>query len=211
MTSQILLALPLAIATAGPAAAAPGEDPHAGHAAHAALPGAAPLASESVYQLEGVWTAAPDRTISLAELRGKPVVLLLFYGTCNSVCPTLVRDLQRIEAQLAPGERDAARFVLVSFDPAADTPERLAAYAGEHGLAAPRWRLLHGRDDQVRELAAAVGVRYRRAAGGQYTHTQRITLLDRDGRVAAHWDGLERPLDGIVTRLREELASEGSR
>ena len=132
--------------------------------------------------------------------------MLLFYGTCQSVCPILVRDVQRVEAALAPAERDAARFVLVTFDPEVDTPERLAAYATEHGLAPERWLLLHGSPEQVRELAVLLGVRYRPSGGGQYAHTQRITLLDREGRVAAQYDGLERPLDPIVARLREELA-----
>jgi protein SCO1/2 len=195
-----------AAAFAALGAGAPEADPHAGHASHSDLPGATPLASESVYQLEGSWTAAPDRSMPLAALRGKPVVLLLFYGTCQSVCPILVRDVQRIEAALAPEERDAARFVLVTFDPEVDTPERLAAYARDHELAGERWTLLHGSPEQVRELAAVVGVRYRPSGGGQYAHTQRITLLDREGRVAAHADGLERSLDDIVARLRVQLA-----
>jgi protein SCO1/2 len=173
------------------AAAAWGEDPHEGHG-HDVLPGTEPLAEESIYQLEGSWIAAGGRTLALADLRGKPVVMLLFYGTCQSVCPILVRDVQRIEEALS--EQDV------------DRPDRLAAYAEEHGLSGGRWILLHGGSEQVRELAAVLGVRYRRTSGGQYAHSQRISLLDREGRVAAQYDGLERPLGPIVERLRQELA-----
>jgi protein SCO1/2 len=187
------------------AAAAWGEDPHEGHG-HDVLPGTEPLAEESIYQLEGSWIAAGGRTLALADLRGKPVVMLLFYGTCQSVCPILVRDVQRIEEALSEQERDFVRFVLVTFDPDVDRPERLAAYAEEHGLSGGRWILLHGGSEQVRELAAVLGVRYRRTSGGQYAHSQRISLLDREGRVAAQYDGLERPLGPIVERLRQELA-----
>ncbi|CAG0981762.1 SCO1 protein [Myxococcaceae bacterium] len=185
-------------------------DSHAGHASHGDLPGTAPLASESVYQLEGRWKRAPEGEIALAELRGKPVVMLLFYGTCQAVCPILVRDVQRIEEGLSPAERERVRFVLVSFDPQVDTPAALAAYAKKQGLSADRFILLHGDPGQVRELAAVLGVRYRPVAEGQYSHTQRISVLDRDGKVAAHFDGLERPVSGMVDRVREEIGNTGA-
>ena len=161
----------------------------------------------SLYQLEGDWVAAGAESAPLASLHGSPVLLLLFYGTCDYACPLLVHDLQRVDGLLSATAREQVRFALVSFDPEHDTPERLAAYAREQGLAPPRWRLLHGSPEQVRELAATVGVRYRPTGTGQFSHTMRIVLLDRDGVPVQHWDGLERPLEPIaaaVTALAEK-------
>ncbi len=172
---------------------------HAAHV-HRELPGDA-LPELSLYQLEGAWTAASGDSQKLSALRGAPVLLLLFYGTCESACPVLVHDLERVAAQLGPASE--VRFALVSFDPERDTPERLAAYAKEHQFESPRWTLLHGSAEQVRELAAAVGVRYRPTGDGQFSHSMRIVLLDRGGVPVDHWDGLTRPIEPIAQRARE--------
>jgi protein SCO1/2 len=156
------------------------------------------VADLSIYQLEGDWTAADGDSAPLARLGGSPVLLLLFYGTCDYACPLLVHDLQRVEAMLDADTRARLRFALVSFDPERDTPERLAKYASDLKLDPARWRLLHGTPDQVRELAAALGVRYRPSGKGQFSHTMRIVLLDSSGVPVEHWDGLARPLEPIA-------------
>ncbi len=220
--SRFLAAVAVAALAAGPvvaesqekaasgadAAAGKGHAHHHGHgheAAHAGLPGDAPLPGRSIYQLEGQWSKPGGERFALADLRGRPVLVLLFYGTCQSACPVLVRDLQRIDAQLSAEERAGVRYLLVSFDPAVDTPERLAAYAKEHSLASDRWTLASGTPDQVREIAAVLGVNYRPTGDGHYSHTQRITILDRDGVVAESFDGMDRPIEPIAARAKQEI------
>ena len=200
------LAVAAAPAVAGPEAADAHEQHQ--HHVHETLAGEAPLPGRSIYQLAGAWTDGAGRPFQLAALRGKPVLVLLFYGTCQSACPVLVHDLQRVDEKLSPEERAGLRYLLVTFDPTVDTPERLAAYAREHGLAGDRWTLARGTPDQVRELAAVLGVKYRSTGDGQYSHTQRITLLDRDGVVIEKFDGLDRPLGPIVARTKQGLARE---
>lgn len=193
------------LASAG-AGAARADDAPMDHAAHPALPGDAPASDRSLYQLDAPWTDAQGRTVRLGSFRGAPVLLVLFYGTCTSVCPVIVRDLQRVEALLSPADRARTRFVLVTIDPAVDTPERLRAYAEKHGLDPARWALLHGSDDEVRVLANVLGFRYRPTGNGQYSHTIRIYLLDAGGVVADHYDGLTRPVEPIAARVHELLA-----
>jgi len=172
---------------------------HAEHAAHEHrdIPGGE-VTGLSLYQLEGDWTSANGERLPLASLRGSPVLLLMFYGTCDYACPLLVHDMQRVEGLLAPAAREQVRYALVTFDPERDSPDSLAKYAREMSLAPPRWLLLHGSPDQIRELAATVGVRYRATGTGEFSHTMRIILLDREGVAVEHWDGLERPLEPIA-------------
>jgi protein SCO1/2 len=176
------------------------------HHVHETMAGDAPLPGRSIYQLTGAWVDPAGKPLQLAALRGRPVLVLLFYGTCQSACPVLVRDLQRVDEQLSPEERAGLRYLLVTFDPEVDTPERLAVYAKEHGLAGDRWTLARGTPEQVRELAAVLGVKYRPTGDGQYSHTQRITLLDREGVVIEKFDGMDRPLDPIVDAARRFAA-----
>ena len=191
------LALALLAAALTHACEAEKDEPSAAHHVHRELPGES-IADLSIYQLEGDWTDASGAAAPLSRLAGSPVLLLMFYGTCDYACPLLVHDLQRVEELLDPGTREQVRFVLVTFDPERDTPEKLASYARELELEAPQWRLLHGDPDQVRELAATLGVRYRPTGTGQFSHTMRIVLLDRAGLPVEHWDGLSRPLEAIA-------------
>jgi protein SCO1/2 len=192
----------LSIATAIPVFAADAADPHADHKA---LGGDVPAADVSLYQIPGKWTDQNGAAFELTSLRGTPVLLVLFYGTCESICPTVVRDVKKLEALLPEADRARTRVVLVTFDPAVDTPPRLLEYARTHDLDPKRWKLLNGPPEQVRVLANALGVRYRATGTGHYSHTIRISVLDRNGAVADHSDGLDRPLEPIAKRVSSLL------
>jgi protein SCO1/2 len=199
----VFASLPLATPSGTEDAPAPG---HEGHAEHRELPGDAPASGRSLYQLPGEWTDQGGRPFALASLRGSPVLLVLFYGTCDSVCPIVVRDVKKVEAMLPERDRARTRFVLVTIDPAVDTPEHLLAYARKNELDLSRWALLNGSPEQVRVLANVLGVKYRPTGTGQYSHTIRITVLDAEGAVADHADGLQRPLEPIAARVSALLA-----
>lgn len=180
------------------------DDPHA---AHKVLPGVAPTADQSIYQIPGTWTDQNGKSFELASLRGHPVLLVLFYGTCDSVCPVVVRDVKKIEALLPAADRARTRVVLVTFDPTVDTPERLLEYATKNELDASRWKLLNAAPEQVRVLANVLGVQYRPTGTGHYSHTIRITVLDDEGAIVDHSDGLDRPLEPIAAKIESLLAA----
>ena len=46
-----------------------------------------------------------------------------------------------------------------------------------------------------------LGIRYRATADGEYSHTMRLTLLDRDGVVVDRVDGLQQPLEGLAASM----------
>ncbi len=180
---------------------------HDAHSANPPLEGLPPLPGRSVYQLQGQWYTAEGGTMTLADLRGTPVVTLLFYGTCAHACPTLVHELQRLDKKLKPTERSQVKYLLVTFDPENDTPESLKEFAAEKELDLERWKFLHGSAHQVRELALLLGVQYRLTGNGNFSHTSRLTLLDRDGLIVTAADGIEKPHAELVQPLRELLGS----
>ena len=171
-----------------------------------ATAGDAVVASRSLYQIPGTWTDQNGRPFAWSSLRGSPVLLVLFYGTCDSICPVVVRDMQKVEAMLSPDDRRRTRFVLVTIDPKVDTPEKLLEFARKHEMDPARWTLLNGPPEQVRVLANVLGFKYRPTGTGQYSHTIRIHVLDLEGVVVDHADGLERPLEPIAQRISALLA-----
>ena len=142
---------------------------------------AASLAGASIYNLESVWMRQDGVKIHLDSLQGRPLIVAMVYTSCTEICPLIVEDMKKIEAALPPQIRDKVGFALFSFDPARDTPKRLQAFAQERGLNLHHWALFHGEAKAVRELAAVLGVRYRRDANGDFDHAAILSFLDADG------------------------------
>ena len=173
-------------------------DPHAGHMQQSA---ARADHGESLFHLDAVWEDHRGGTLSLADLRGHPVVLVMFYGNCTTACPVLVQDARRLDAVLPADVRADTRFVLVTFDSVNDTPERLGAYAVSHGIDDPRWYFVRGERAQVRALAMLLGVQFRNNGDGTFDHSNLVTVLDGDGRIVHRVEGLMRPMDTAAASL----------
>lgn len=149
-----------------------------------------PVSKDSIYQLEGRFTDDAGRPFSLSSLRGRPVVLDLFFASCSYACPLAVTDMLALQEKLPPSLRQDTVFVLVSFDVARDTPAALANFRRQRQLDG-NWVLLHGDDTSVRELAAVLGVQYRETSDGAFTHTNQITILNRAGEIIHTRKGLQ--------------------
>jgi protein SCO1/2 len=159
---------------------------------------------KSLYQVESTWKTDAGNEIKLGSLKGRPQVVLMFFSHCTTACPILVNDLRRIEAALTPDARSRVGFTLVSFDSERDTPTALAEYRKEWKLPAS-WTLLHGKPDDVSELAALLGVQYRQSTDGQFAHSNVITLLDANGEISLQPAGLDATPQAIAERIEQIL------
>ena len=160
-----------------------------------------PLPELSLYHLDYVWTNQAGTELQLSELRGHPVVVLFYYGSCQHVCPILVHDVQGIDGGLSEETRADTRYVMVTIDPDRDTPEARSAMADEKGLEAERFALVSGSDMGTRALAALLNVQYRRNQNGHYSHSNVITLLDRDGVPVDAIEGPRQPNESFVASI----------
>lgn len=149
----------------------------------------APFSKTSLYQLDASFTNDAGRPVKLSELRGRPVVLTMFFASCGYACPLLVTDMQALRGQLPADIREKARFVLVTFDVARDTPAALAQYRNQRALD-DQWVLLHGDDDTVRTLAALLGIKYKQEADGSFAHSNLMTILNPEGEIVHQRGGL---------------------
>ena len=177
---------------------------HAGHADHAELPAAA-YSARSIYQLESVWTTAAEQPLRLGQLQGKVQVLAMVYTTCESACPIIVSLMQLIEAALPPELRSHVGFVLVTFDPARDTPAVLSAYSARMGLDPMSWLLLSGPPDDVLELATLLGIKYKRDQSGGFIHSNVITVLNKAGEIVHRHEGLQQDMASTLEAIRRAV------
>lgn len=145
---------------------------------------------------DGALLDASGKPVNLRNLtRGRVTVLSFIYTRCGmaNACPMAtgvlmdLHDLSASDASLAKN----LRLVSMSFDPAHDGPERMAAYsavASQKGEAAP-WHFVTARSqDELQPILAAYGQAVNRKANpadptGPLNHTLRVYLIDRAGRI----------------------------
>lgn len=155
----------------------------------------------SLYQLDSKWTSDVGREVKLGVLRGRVQVLAMFFAQCEYACPILVHDMQRLEQSLPAAIRGRVEFLLVSFDTERDTLQALRAYREKMRLAAERWTLLRGSADDVRELAALLGVNFQKDARGQFAHSNVITVLNAEGEIIHQQTGLRGDTAGTLKAI----------
>jgi protein SCO1/2 len=162
---------------------------------------AEPLSGTSIYNLTSSWTDQDGNRVKLQALRGGPVVVSMGYTRCKDICPMIVADMVAIEDRAKEAGLTGIRFAFFSLDSANDTPERLTAYARDHGLEPAHWTLYQGDDKAVRELAAALGVRYRRDATRGFDHSAIITILDADGTIVVQQPDAQVDTEEMVKKI----------
>ncbi len=147
----------------------------------------APAAGDySLYQVTSEWLNQDGNSLKLSSLAGQIQVVAMTYTSCEISCPRIVASMKHIKSST---DVDAA-FVLISIDPDRDTVETLSAYALKMEMQTPDWNLLTGAADDVREMAALLGVRFRKTADGEFAHSNIVTVLDETGSIVYQQKGL---------------------
>lgn len=178
-------------------------------------PGAAehdPVASQdpSLFELSFPLTDEQGAVHTLDELRGRPFVASMVYTHCTSVCPRVTADLKTLERALPAHVRDRTRFVLFSLDPGRDTPAALSAFADRHALDRTRWMLLASSEDDMRTLAAVLGVRFRPDGGGEIAHSALVAVCDAQGVVRHRQVGIRDGVEPLVAAVTEAARGAGA-
>lgn len=162
------------------------------------------LPGDSVYQLDARLTDQRGQPTTLDAGRGQPVLVSMFYTSCQFVCPMLIDAAQATQAALPAAERQRVKVLLISFDPARDTPAKLGAMARERGLDASQWTLARTDPATVRKIAALLKFQFRALPDGEFNHSAELILLDGEGRIAARTSmlaGADERLVAAVHRL----------
>jgi len=160
------------------------------------------LPSDSVYRLSAALTDQSGRGFRLDERRGRPLLVSMFYTSCQFVCPMLIESIRDAERQLAPAERAQVDVLLVSFDPEHDTVSVLKRTADERSVDPAHWTLARTDAATARKLASVLGIQYRALANGDFNHTTAILLLDPQGRIVARSSKLGSAEPAFVIRVR---------
>jgi protein SCO1 len=132
-------------------------------------------------------TRAP---IVLSQLRGKVVALNFVYTSCvlPQFCYRLASQFAAVQKRFKPQMGRDVVLITITFDPARDTPERLAEYSRQWNADPASWHFLTGSVEDVERVCRLFGVDAF-PDEGLITHSTRTVVIDRRGVLAASIEG----------------------
>jgi protein SCO1 len=139
--------------------------------------------------------------VSLASLKGKPVLIDFIYTSCASTCPMLTAKMAAIAHQLGPALGADVTIVSISLDPEHDTPAALAKYSKSHDADGPGWIFLTGPPPQIDQVLDAFKLRRTRESDGTITHSISAFLLGPDGHQLRQYNALDVSPDSVAADI----------
>jgi protein SCO1 len=137
------------------------------------------LEAASLEQLPQAWLEDSDRPLTLAALRGQRIVLTMAYATCHRICPMTVDALRRMQGR-ADARAEPVIFLIVSYDPANDTPAVWHRYRLARRLDRPNWHFLTGSIADTKQLARQLGFPFW-IYDGHVMHESHAVVFDARG------------------------------
>jgi protein SCO1/2 len=133
------------------------------------------------------------REVGLQDLEGRIVIADFFFTSCPSICPTLTRNMKRLQTAFKKTD-SLVRFVSFTVDPLRDSVPRIKAYGDKFGIDHDTWWMLTGEKDEIYDLAISE-FKANIASNGNidtgFIHTEKFFLLDRNKVVRGWYNGLD--------------------
>ncbi len=142
--------------------------------------------------------AVPDFTLTdqarrratLSQFRGKVVVVNFIYTSCAlpQFCYRVANHFGVVQKRFHKQAGRDLVLLTITFDPARDTPERLAEYASQWKADPDTWRFLTGSAPEVERVCDLFGVAFF-ADEGLMNHSIHTAIIDRAGTLVADIEG----------------------
>ena len=148
-------------------------------------------------------TDQAGQKVSMADQRGKLVLLTFLYTNCPDVCPLITQNLNQA-LQMLGTQRDDVRVLAVSVDPEGDTPKSVDEYAKAHHLL-PEFHYLIGSRDELTKVWKAYDVAAVASDPELVDHTAYTMLVDQSGEGRVIYDSQVKAKD-VVHDVRALLS-----
>jgi protein SCO1/2 len=133
------------------------------------------------------------KKVSLADLKGKILVIDFFFSHCPTVCPGLAKAMARLQNSFT-GENDSiVQFISISIDPEHDSVTQLRTFADKYTSNHDSWWFVTGDkkdiyDFALNEMKASVADSNIDTA---FIHTENFFLLDKDRVIRGWYNGFD--------------------
>lgn len=134
------------------------------------------------------------KTITQMDVKGKVFVAEYFFTTCQTICPIMNKQMQRVHE--AYRKNNQVNILSFTVNPEIDTVEQMKRYAEEHKADANQWHFLTGEKEKLYELARKSFFVLKPAesqnlgdVGSDFIHTNNFVLVDQEMRIRGYYDG----------------------
>ena len=144
-------------------------------------------------------------------IKDKITLMAMVYTHCPDICPMTTHNMQLVQRRLPDDLKDKVKFVVISFDPNRDTPAVLKKFAEIRDITFDNWTFLTGDNQNTKEVMLKFDVKaipadssYDENGELSYSiiHTDRISLIDQDGKLRSNYKGSTANLDMILEDIK---------
>lgn len=143
--------------------------------------------------------------VSLASLKGKPVLVGFIHTSCGGVCEMLTAKMKSVAQDLDPLFDTKVTMVSVTTDPKEDSPAQLATYAKSQGAVGDGWIFLTGQPAEVARVLKVYNVPAG-DPGDELTHVLDLFLIGPDGRELRRYQGMQVKATEVAADIRNAVA-----
>jgi protein SCO1/2 len=140
--------------------------------------------------------------IALKDLRGKVLAITFIFASCTDTCPLLTATMVSLQDRLGAAFGPHVYFVSITVDPERDTPEILKRYAEAHRANLAGWAFLTGTTAEIRAVAKAYGIYYKKTVRGDVDHSFLTSLVDQSGTLRVQYMGVRFNPDEMLRDLQ---------
>lgn len=151
------------------------------------------ITKDSIYEKIVDYTAinADSTLVSTKEMDGKITVIETFFSSCQTICPIMNHNLERVFTDLSHNKN--FQIYSYSVDAERDNLSVLRAYAEKHNADLNQWRFLHSPQDSIFNfgrwsLKLPVG---EDDIDDQFLHSERLVLVDWNRVIRGYYDGTD--------------------
>lgn len=149
------------------------------------------------------FTNQHNETVTEETVKGKVYVTDFFFTTCQSICPIMSTQLERVYKKYE--NKQDVLILSHTVEPEVDSVIVLKKYANVHGVKDNRWHFLTGDKKQLYDMArTGYLLNNEKGSGGNddFIHTQNFALVDKERHIRGFYDGTD---TADVSRLILEI------
>lgn len=148
--------------------------------------------------------------VSLASLKGKPLVVDFIYTSCPGPCLMETAKLANVALRLGNDLGSKVTIVSISVDPEHDGPKQLLDYSRQQGADKKGWYFLTGGPADVDRALAGFKLSRQIEPDGSVGHLVDMMLIGPDGRLVREYNGEVAKAQDIVDDVKKTLSKGGA-
>ena len=138
------------------------------------------------------FTDQDGKQVTQREIENKIVVVDYFFTTCQSICPIMSTQMERVAKTFSID--DEILILSHTVNPETDSVQVLKQYAKLHSADSKKWKFLTGNKADLYAMARkGYLLNAEEGDGGEddFIHTQNFALVDKQKRIRGFYDGTD--------------------